>query len=979
MKPHYRGTGLAMVRATVHTDLQLPRWPDLTSGNVKEWQGWLRDVWALDAVAEAVEHVSPDLARRVTEICEGACVDPRRARRAVISMIRYVLRMTGRATPFGLFAGVATVGIGTGLSLHWGNEHRAVTTPSAAWISQVIMNLEARDELRRSLTVVANNLCFVRGDRLILPQPALTVDEIAVNHTDAVRLVMDAARTPIPYGMLAAKLKAEFPDVPVMTIDRTLTALLEQRILSALHAPSTVTDAFGYLMDQLVEMSRLTDLYGELQAIAEELKAAGTRRSRMALIDRMRALVPDVLRPLTVDLRLDYDLTLPREVVHEAERAASVLTRLSACPAGPPNWQAYHTRFFERYGIGSLVPVRDLTDPDIGLGFPAGYRGADPQPPGPPSDRDRRLLALVQQAMLDGLDEIILTDHLIDDLTAGELSPQGRLELCCRIQATSPAALESGDFTLAVTGVSRDAGAMTGRFAGLLDPTERAAITQPFANDELPVQLSFPPLDPASAHVARAPALLPTVLSLGEYPPAGPEVLTVDDLAVVSDGRRFSLVSSATGQRLTPHILHALDLRGHTPPLARFLAEIANAHDTVVTAFDWGIASCLPYLPRLRFGRTVLASARWLLAARELPDKAVVQWEAAFARWRATRRVPSRVLLTEGDRRLPLNLDEPAHLVVLREHLNRAGAAALQEAARPEAFGWFGGRVHEFVLPMAARPRPRPEIRATQLVRRGDGHLPGTSPWLYAKLYGHPARVHEILAQHLPRLLAEWDEQPLWWFIRYRDPGWHLRLRIALASPAEFGPAAARVTAWSQRLQQAGLLADMQYAAYRPETGRWGGGATMAAAERVFAADSHVIAALPVSSQALVAAGFVSIAAAFTGSGGAGARWLIEHAKTTGQTTCMPRTARSAVAEVARLAGSQPDARWEIRHQAVAAYRAAISAGTDDLDPDAVLVSLLHAHHIRAAGIDRDDERACLRLARAVALAHAARTEGNRR
>ena len=61
------------------------------------------------------------------------------------------------------------------------------------------------------------------------------------------------------------------------------------------------------------------------------------------------------------------------------------------------------------------------------------------------------------------------------------------------------------------------------------------------------------------------------------------------------------------------------------------------------------------------------------------------------------------------------------------------------------------------------------------------------------------------------------------------------------------------------------------------------------------------------------------------------------------------------------------------RHKALAAYRAEVDRSDARLDADLVIESLLHTHHIRAAGIAKDDERRCLRLARAAALAWAAR------
>ncbi|HWD81862.1 MAG TPA: lantibiotic dehydratase C-terminal domain-containing protein, partial [Kribbella sp.] len=57
---------------------------------------------------------------------------------------------------------------------------------------------------------------------------------------------------------------------------------------------------------------------------------------------------------------------------------------------------------------------------------------------------------------------------------------------------------------------------------------------------------------------------------------------------------------------------------------------------------------------------------------------------------------------------------------------------------------------------------------------------------------------------------------------------------------------------------------------------------------------------------------------------------------------------------------------WRSRAAALADYRARLGV---DVDLDAVLESLLHMHHNRAMGIDRDGENTCRRLARHAALA----------
>ncbi|WP_444951958.1 thiopeptide-type bacteriocin biosynthesis protein [Micromonospora ureilytica] len=107
-------------------------------------------------------------------------------------------------------------------------------------------------------------------------------------------------------------------------------------------------------------------------------------------------------------------------------------------------------------------------------------------------------------------------------------------------------------------------------------------------------------------------------------------------------------------------------------------------------------------------------------------------------------------------------------------------------------------------------------------------------------------------------------------------------MRIALPDPSAFGRAAERVSAWADDLRRRGLLRKVQYATSYSETGRWGSGPAIQAAEAVFITDSHAVLtqlgqpARP-SRQALVAAQIAAIAVACTDTVEAAMRWLIDH------------------------------------------------------------------------------------------------------
>ncbi|MFF3733417.1 lantibiotic dehydratase [Streptomyces sp. NPDC002476] len=979
---------------------------------------WLRVVWAAQDVAEAVEHSSPVLAAQVRAVCTAGNPPPRDVRRTALSVVRYLLRAQHRATPFGLFAGVTTAEFGPQARADWGEGHVAVGRAGAEWLAAVVERLESFPSLLDRLPVVVNNTVMSRGDRLIVPfQPEIQDDrrravEASLALTEPVRVVLAASRTPIRCDVLADKLLAEFPEAGPEKVRCLLAELIRRRVLiTSLHAPSTEADALGYLLGQLDaidvgDLSLVAETVRELRAVWTGLEECATRGGWDSVAARMRTLVPGLRRhPVALDLRLEGQMVLPEEVAREIERAAFILTRVSTRPYGTAAWNAYHQRFYERYGIGTMVPLVEAVA-DSGPGFPDGYPGtpADARRPRV-SARDDALVRLAQTAVFDGRDEVVLTDELIAALDVGPDEPRvpPHLEVDVRVHAAGLEELQRGRFRLEVVSVSRGAGVSTGRFLGVLAPSGREALAAELADlpaadsDTVPAQLSFPPLLPESAHVTRSSQVLPTVISLQEHRALKDTVLTPEDLAVGCDGRRMYLAAPERGHRVEAVGMNALNLHTHTPPLVRFLTELSRAQCAQVTIFDWGAAAAMPFLPRLRYGHTVLAPARWRLEASELPGRTRprAEWDTAVIDWRARRRLPHRVYLVEDDRHLFLDLDEAGHRTLLRQHLDRTHLAVLVEAPEPEAYGWCGGRVHEVVVPLkATRPPTWPPLPAPTRARAlspAQSQTPAASSMLLAALYGDPRRQDTLLSQHLPGLLEQLGN-PQWWFIRFRDPDQHLRVRIALPDPGAFVQTARIVSVWANELRSAGLLADLRYPTSYREMGRWGSGTAWEAAEEVFRADSRAVLAQLAQPQrpgqrALVAAHTLAITSAFLGSTESAMRWLTDHISPTAPAP----VPRPQFAEAVRLANPSDDwaalrevrggdaivSGWADRDAALAAYRLHLPGpDTQGIAVDDVLTSLLHVHFVRHVAVNFPEEEVCLYLARAAALAWTARTIG---
>ncbi|MEV6984693.1 lantibiotic dehydratase [Sphaerisporangium sp. NPDC051017] len=947
-QPGFRALDGVIIRAsTVPDGLVLPPWPDLDSDDVSVLADWVREVWPLPSVAEAVNVSSPALAEALTALSANpGAFQLVRARSAAASLMRYLLRWTSRATPFGLFAGVALVEQADSASVWFGHRHTVVRRAASSWLAEAISALEAQPDLLRQLSVMANNVGFARGGDWVLPcQPTsdTTVSEVSVRNTAAVRMVMQEARTPIVLADLMAKLAAEAPQTPVTVIEEMLTELVRRRILLTSVRPSvTVTDPRSYI--------------AYIAAQREGLDAA------------VPALPPGHTE---TGVLLDCKVGLPPTVIAEVEKTAALLARIA-----PPRpvWAAYHAAFTDRYGPGAVVAVRDLVDPDRGLGYPAGYRGSIFTDHRPTTSRDLTLAALAQQAALDGRTELLLDEELLADL---ETTPAAgyfpHTELRVTIAAPTPAAVDRGDFILTVKCASRHAGTSVGRFLHLLDERHQERIGEAYRAlptatvGALAVQLATPILWARGDGLTRVPEILP-ILSVGEHRHPRDTAVDVDDLAVTADIHRLTLMSLSRGRAVEPLMLNAVDLRRGVHPLARFLLEVSTGTSAPCTPFYWGsVAETFAFLPRVRHGRSVLASARWTLTAKALPATASAHeaWAEAFDGYRRARRVPDRVRFGDDDVLISLDLTDRSHLQLLRRHLDRTGAATVAEDLADD--GWIAGRPHEIVVPLASTAPPTPLARTfrPERLHHGPGHLPGFSSWLHAKLYGHPGRQNDLLNQLHDLLDGWWHGPGDWWFIRYNDPVPHLRVRIPLHHTDRYGPAARAVGQWAHTAQKAGLVRDVVLDTYRPEVGRFGTGEALAAAEAVFAADSAVAVAqlnTTMHPQAATAVGILSLAEGFLGD--QGPAWLVEHLTHGGG----PPLDRQTVKETQYPVELSPGL-LERRQETLAAYR----LFCDPSDVDAHMIDLVHLHHVRMIGLDGASEKTCLRLARAAAQTRLAR------
>lgn len=978
-------------------------------------RAYLREVAADPLAREAILVSSPSLDAVLHKVVTDAPVEPKRLRRAAVAAARYLSRMTHRPTPFGLMAGVAPVGVEDDLKLRVGARHHRHVRADMGWLTGVLRMWEREPAVLACLRVVRNDLCFVRGDRLVLPfvresDKAWGPDdrEQTVRHTRAVRAVLAAARTPIGHGRLVGRLTEEFPEVDASVAARMVGGLIEREfLLTDLRPPTTAPDPVAYVLDRLRDAPETVT--GPLKAVQDALREyAGTplgtgRTAWRRATDAMRALHAGD-QPLQVDLAMDADIVLPREVTDEAARAATVAWRVA--PPSPDHLAEYRAEFLETYGPGAVVPVTELLDPQLGLGAPGGYllppsRRRKPETGTGPTGRDRLLSALAQRAAADGTREIILDDDLIEGLArpGAEDAPPTYAEIAFEVLADTEEDLRAGRFGLAgaVVNFTRP-GAMFGRFLHML-PDLRAGVAaegRAVSAGAVAAQLESMIMHPRNLNVVQVPELTTDSVRIGVFAERGrPEVHGLDDLAVTADLDRFRLIATRTGQEVVPLPFTALNQTLTVPNPIRFVLEVGAAATPPWLLWEWGQADVLPYLPRVRYERTVLCPARWR-PGPELLDPAIdrAEWSQRYERWRAEWSLPDTVDVMAAEHRIRLDVAVPAGREMLRQELLKSPGVVIQEPPLGGALGtgWAHGHTVEVALPLRPPPpkrRPRPRLRPPAVQSQADAAarkaFPPGGEWLYVKVYAEHAREGELLTRHLPALLQR--AAPVtdrWFYLRYRDDHPHLRLRFHGEPAALNTHLLPALHDWAAGLAGLGLIREITLDTYRPELLRYGGPAAIEAAERVFHADAdsaleqlalRAQGGLDLPMELLVAANDLDLAARLHGDGWCD--WLLaEYPKNHHHTALQrqrdtalrlldPESGWAALSEVP--GGERLLASWARRGEAVGAYGRLVRELVADGALESVstpFTSVLHMHHNRLSGIAPESEAAALAIAR---------------
>lgn len=667
---------------------------------------------------EALFLASPDL-DEAFEVWVGER-SSERAKGLDYAMARYLLRMAGRATPFGLFAGysVGAIESKTRLSIGGQLQWKRYTRLDMEYLSALADGIAADSKLRSALSYRPNSSLYCAAGRL---RYAATRSEqigrdnrrayelVAVEETETLHAALARARDGASVAQLASTIVDE--DISCDEAKPYVLQLIEsQMLVPDIHLCVTGKPADEALIEQFAAhpaTARLASVLATARAALSELDHRGLGNPAQAyrraskLLDELPAKV-ELSHFVHVDLvKPSAELSLGSNVVAEITRSVNLLSRIAPSPQPRLDELArFHRAFAARYE-SQLVPLAEALDEEIGIGFPVNDDSQiaespllkdmvfAPEPPEAArwGQRETLLMRKLHTSLANGEQEIELDTRDIETMTAADpLRLPDSFAAVTRVEAASEHALSAGNFRVLVVNIAAPAGALLGRFCHA-DASLRERLERVFESEEaLQPQAVLAEIvhlpDPRMGNILARPVLRTYEIPyLGYSGAPADRQLALTDLFLQSEGGRLKLYSNRLGLEVIPRLASAHNVHWAGIPAYRFLASLSN-QGSATPNWSWGELERAAFLPRLVNGKLVLSRARWLIdgelheACRRDGSSAAI---CKLRSWLEQRRLPRFVAVREADNELPLDLQNIVCLRMLIDRIKGGKATVLVE------------------------------------------------------------------------------------------------------------------------------------------------------------------------------------------------------------------------------------------------------------------------------------------------------------
>lgn len=765
----------------------------------------LKELFSDKLIQEGIYIASPDLHGELMKYISNENPPSKDQKRIQISLLRYLTRMTTRCTPFGLFAGY-NLGPINDLTTEL-----CIGSPSNI-IKRVRLDMDYLSQLVNKITqhhkadqfsYCANSTIYKVGNKLryieviyLNGQKSYRITH--VNYNDVLPEVIGYARPNRSFLELVRFLhELGLPEGQAVSYVQQL--IDAQILVNSLQVNVTGEEYMHVLTRKLkaidslnLEGTALEKAIVKLETVKDQSEVGSYKDIKTVL----EAVTPDIEESKLFQLDMlksAVSCTLNESILSEIKEACAVTTYLSAWQPGKDRLSVFKKVFEGRYETAT-VKLTDVLDAEIGIDYQAVKINDNTE------HLSQDYLASNQAAFFKFLKykEALKKGSQSISILKGEVEKFKKpvnvpVSLSAMIRLYANAAQEpliefryaSGPSAARLLGrFCHSSEELTSKVKRLLQAEEGHEAHAIFA------ELAHIPQDRMGNVIARPHLRSKEIVFLSKSTLEVKDQVHLDDLYLRLDRGKLVLISKRINKEIIPRLTSAHNFGNNNLQIYHFLGDLQFQDMVPGISWTWDFLSMQEFLPRVYYEKVIISPALWNLTATHLEfikEKDVSAQKHGLETLKRRLKIPDLVLLVEGDNELLLDLGKPFTLEILRKSFVKGNILTLKECLFTEnnlvvsdekGMAYF----NEIIIPLTKKAESKrsdqPVYHFNKKIRRD--FEPG-SEWSYFKIFTGVSTadvlIKNVIFPFAEKLLKKGSIDK-WFFIRYNDSGFHLRIRF---------------------------------------------------------------------------------------------------------------------------------------------------------------------------------------------------------
>ncbi|UYN87593.1 MAG: lantibiotic dehydratase [Cyclobacteriaceae bacterium] len=843
---------------------------------------------------EGLYLASPNLFNEVEKYL-NCSLDGKEREKLELSLYRYYLRSCYRCTPFGMFAGISLGAIAgqSTMQLAPTLQYRKNTRLDTHFLASFVQHLLQDEKVRESIRWFANNSLYTVGNKLRfieyrIDKEVRTHHLVKVDGSEHVQSILSKARNGATINELANLLvtnEIKFEEA-VSFVNEMIAACL---LVSELDSLVTGAEYHTQLLEKLKDIPASQRYLKKLHAVVAALQK--TDQNEVGVSTKYYDQVITDIKKWQIDFDsgklFQCDMVKPaircvinKKVTDELSQSIRMLNRATT-HSEQTNLKVFKEAFIKHYEEQE-IPLLEVLDSEAGIGYPVNTHVSSDNSPllanlfvkeenhlqlnnHQSNTWSKFLLTKLQEAIRRNSCEIEISEAEIQTILKDEKNDESLLPDSVyslgSVLAPSGEELDKGNF-LVYHEVTAGPSAINllGRFCHMSNELTDLASEALRKEEEARPECIFAEI----LHIPQARLgniLMRPVLREYEIPILTrasvdeDHTIELNDLMVSIRNGRIFLRSKRLNKEVIPRLTTAHNFSMNPVPHYHFLCDLQFQGIKGGLSWNWGVLNEFPFLPRVRYGKTILSKARWILnlsnlsTKKDIKDSEIVELVTTHF---TENGIPVNVTITQGDNQLPINIRNATCLKILVQDLKKYKSLILQECLFNDnnlvVTGPEGAFTNEIIIPWCKQIDVKQSERTNVDVKQAKeinlqqrSFLPG-SEWHYAKIYCGVKTADLILAEVIKPLTEKLLEEGIiskFFFIRYYDPDHHLRIRFK-GEGNFYAEVTNRLNKSLTPFLQANLVSNVQTEIYKREIERYGF-ENMDNSETIFFVDSIAV------------------------------------------------------------------------------------------------------------------------------------------